>query len=390
MLKKYLLLTICLLIYLGMFFVPLSSVAEIAVVQSQSAIDALLKGTSPFQHHIMMLGVFPFIAAGLVFHVGGMLYSPWREMNHMGAKGASLQKSLKDKLTLLVWILMSAKISLGVDSSIAHFSQSFGTWLVFAELMCMYPVMKKLFSVVESIGLVSAPVTLFLGANIIMLILGDLVRVFSESLTEIGYWLFALSIVAALFCALLIVIFNKLSTKLSVYYTSGVTKAVVHAKLPVKINRTSVMPAIYTTFVVMIVLSVFGSGEMNPMVVFSNPIYFVAYCALIYSMTLLLNVHGLDPKRVASDMLSQGVVITSSKNKQLFKDNVAAITKEIRINSLYQALFLIFLVSVQAVWLNVVTIEPVNVLSYVGGIGLVILVNMFTDLIKNHKKLTQY
>lgn len=384
------LLSICLLVYLGMFFVPLSSVAEVVVVQSQSAINALLKGTSPFQYHIMMLGVFPFIAAGLIFHVGGMLYSPWREMSHMGAKGASLQKSLKDKLTLLVWILMSAKIAFGVDYSIVYFSPWTGSLLVFVELMCMYLVMKKLFTVVESIGLVSAPVTLFLGANIIMLILGDLVNVFSESLTEIAYWLFALSVITALFCAFLIVVFNKLSTKLSVYHTSGVTKSVVHTKLKVKINRTSVMPAIYTTFVVMIVMSTFGSSTMNPMVVFSHPIYFIAYCALLYGMTLLLNVHGLDPKRVAGAMLSQGIVISSSKNKQLFKDNVNSLTKEIRINSLYQSLFLIFLVSVQAVWLKTVMIEPVNVLSYVGGIGLVILVNLFTDLVKNHRKLTQY
>tara|TARA_B100000809_G_C15134382_1_gene529916 strand:- start:1025 stop:2197 length:1173 start_codon:yes stop_codon:yes gene_type:complete len=390
MFKKYLLLSICLLVYLGMFFVPLSSVAEVVVVQSQSAINSLLKGTSPFQYHIMMLGVFPFIAAGLIFHVGGMLYLPWREMNHMGAKGASLQKSLKDKLTLIVWIIMSVKISFGVDHSIVYFSSWAGSLLVFVELMCMYPVMKKLFTVVESIGLVSSAVTLFLGANIIMLILGDLVNVFSESLTDIGYWLFALSVITALVCALFIVIFNKLSTKLSVYYTSGVTKAVVHTKLPIKINRTSVMPAIYTTFVVMIIMYAFGSSTMNPMVVFNNPIYFIAYCSLLYAMTLLLNVHGLDPRRVAGDMLSQGIVISSSKNKQLFKDNVSSLTKEIRINSLYQSLFLIFLVSVQALWLNIVTIEPVNVLSYVGGIGLVILVNLFTDLVKNHKKLTQY
>jgi preprotein translocase subunit SecY len=389
MLKKYLLLTICLLIYLGMFFIPLSSVNDLTLVQSQSAINALLKGTSPYMYHAMMLGVFPFIAAGLVFHVGGMLYSPWREMNHMGAKGLSQQTALKDKLTLIVWVMMSAKISLGVDESIFTIP-SLGAWLVFGELMCMYPVMKKLFTVVEGIGLVSAPVTLFLGANIIMLILGDLVNVFSESLTEIGYWLFGLSVIAALVCALLIITFNKLSTKLNVYHASGVTKAIIRAKLPVKINRTSVMPAIYTMFVVMITLSVVDVGTLDPMVVFSDPIYFVIYCALLYSMTLLLNIHGLDPKRVAGNMLSQGVVVSSSKNKQLFKDNVATITKEIRINSLYQSLFLVFLLSVQACWLNTVTIEPVNVLSYVGGIGLVILVNLFTDLVKNHKKLTQY
>jgi len=388
MTKRYSLLALFVALYLVMFHVPMFSLNVIESTGASTAIDALLSGTSPYVYHLLLIGVGPFIAGGLIFHVISMGYRPWKTLSREGVKGIAKQKQITYRFALAAWAVMSLKTTLFLPEGAMKLSLGGFEYLVlFAELMAMYFVVKQVIKAIEATKLVSSGVTMLLGTNVLMLAAGDLFGAVTNHSGEIATWLIAFSLVCALVCILAILLTNKLSTKMKVFAVRKATSSPQVANIPLRINISGVMPVIYGMFIMMPVSILLMPEMKSPTEVFLEPLMLLFYIGLLFGLTLMLNRHTIDPEHQASSMVMDGLRVQGARNATLKEDNEKAISRAVWVNSIYYTAFLVFLLGVQAMWSTLVTFGSLNVLSYVGGIGLVIAVGLLTDMRKQYTKL---
>lgn len=381
--SRYGLLTVLVIIYQVLFFIPLQSAPTIELVEVNGILSDLVYGVSPYAFHYQSLGLIPFVFGTLIISVIGMGYTPWRDLDKMGSFGAEKKKKISGYFTYTFGLLMS----LGVASGTGYLFIEFRFWLVVLELMFALQTLKFIFDRVQKLKVASSGVGVFFGLNILTLFIRDLSSLLKIDYTpEMAIMLFGTAYLTAMTVYLTYrFIFGSLSE--DVILNKASQGSAVRAPLLLQYSQTGILPVIFA----MVVTSLFGA-YFFPSDTVSNPVFTNIYTVVMFAVMLFVVAfyftnEKVSPGDITKKLAIHGAVISGANPSESIRHTFNALKAARDKIVLIQVFFLFSMLVAQHIWTLWSQGEGFPTVGYVAGINWFLLLTVYADMSKQYDKL---
>lgn len=381
--SRYGLLTVLVIIYQVLFFIPLQSAHTIEVVESSGILSDLIYGVSPYAFHYQSLGLIPFVFGTLIISVVGVGYAPWRNLDKMGSFGVEKKKKISGYFTYAFGFLMS----LGVASGTGYLFFEFRFWLVVLELMFALQTLKFIFDQVQKLKVASSGVSVFFGLNIVTLFIRDL-----SSLLMVDYTLeMVIMFFGAVYLTAMTVfityrfIFGSLVEDITL--NKATQGNAVRAPLMFQYSQTGILPVIFAMVVTSLFSSYFFPSELMLNPVFTN-IYTVAmFLATLFLVAFYFTSEKVSPSDIVKKLAIHGAVISGVEPSQSIEHSFKSIRAARNKIVFIQVFFLFFMLVAQHVWTLWSQSAGFPAVGYVAGINWFLLLTVYADMYKQYDRL---
>jgi preprotein translocase subunit SecY len=194
------------------------------------------------------------------------------------------------------------------------------------------------------------------------------------------YWLIASLIVGlgSVFLILYSYHWKTHTTWISAISTSAKS---IHVNIPEKVMRGGVTPVIYVSFLTLpLMFWLYGAGATSAIV--DKPYWALIIFLLLYFLGYKLLLLQSSPEKLNDYCIRNGVVLANKESVEIY------LKRSCLLHARWTALYFTLLLVIGGMWSSL-SPGTLSSVSYVGGIGLIILVNTIKDLFLSNRKLIE-
>jgi preprotein translocase subunit SecY len=376
MAARYALLPLFVAFYYLPFFIPLYSVPadapfRVGIVPGME----WLQGMSAHAYHYMSIGIMPFIMGGILM---GLMQ--W-QTPALFARFAGDAKRQRLTQRCLVYVV-SAGMAGGMVHTMPDSAHLYHPSVTFAELMLSVVMLEQLISSMSQLRVASSPVSILLGLNIVSAISYAVyeVLVVGVSLQESG-WLIG-SVLFALLSAVAIWWIHQRWQHRHVWTAPGATDGVVHrAHVPVKIMRAGVTPLIYASFLVFPLMLWVSQSSSPVATLIASPGWLLLLAVIVGWFAYKLMMMPIKQSELEASSSAHGLALENSDTIRL----MSVFKRWCLQDALRVSLWFVLLMVIQGAW-TIVAPASLSGLQHIGGVGMVILVSVVTDMVNVYRK----
>tara|TARA_R110001583_G_scaffold4718_1_gene26866 strand:+ start:26081 stop:27250 length:1170 start_codon:yes stop_codon:yes gene_type:complete len=381
--NRYGLLTVFVIIYQILFFIPLQSAPAVDSIDINNSLTDLIYGVSPYVYHYQSLGLLPFVFGTLIISVVGIAYAPWRNLDKMGSLGATKKKKLSGYFTYAFGFAMS--LGVAANTGYLYFELSF--WLVVLELMFALQTLKFIFDQVQKLNVASSGVSVFFGLNILSLFVRDF-----SLLLKIEYTAQAATmLLGVIYLSAMTVyitykfIFGCLVKE--VLLNKATQGSSVRAPLLFQYTQTGILPVIFAMMLTSVVSTYFfpDGGAVNP--AFTNVFTFTFFILVLFAVAFYFTNEKISPNEILRKLAVHGAVISGEKPSRSIGHTLVELKKVRNKIVFIQVGFLLFMLVAQHQWALWSQSEEFPTVGYVAGINWFLLLTVYADMSKQYDKL---
>lgn len=375
--SRLIILAVLVVVYYGQFFVPLLSVEQISEGDAISIGLDWLSGFSVHEYHYLSIGIIPFIFSSIAIGVAKwQLPSLYQQLSSLEGGVESVGRILTYSFAVL--IVMFKIGSIPVEAIKYHIS------LVFVEMMFSVWCIEQILNHLKPLKLLSSPLMLFLGLNILGSIIFDIYSLNYSTFSQRDWVWFSVSLVICAFSVLFALFIMKWKEDVRfISSTNSVGKVVVQS-MSIKAMRAGITPVIYVMFILLPIAFLVDKTK-DPLTHFFNPLFLLAFFLTAWLVNYKLLLVALPMKEVTGFSSSKGIFHIKNNDVYDFSNELQAINlRQSRQMALSFSLFLL----ISGFWIEF-SPSALSSLSYVGGVGIIILINTIKDFGENTSKIKE-
>ncbi|USS94066.1 preprotein translocase subunit SecY [Buchnera aphidicola] len=399
--KRVLFLIFALIIFRLGSFIPIPGIDIFALSkllnhQEGTLVEMLniFSGGALSRASIFSLGIMPYISSSIIVQLLTFIYPSWKNLKKEGEVGRIKINQYTKNLTLVIAIIQASGISLSLSN---------------------IPGIRRLIFKLDAVFYITAIISLVTG-TIFLIWLGDLITengigngisvmifagivshlpvVISHTISELklGHFHFMLFILSLLFIFLIIffvVFIEKSQRKIPIYYSNQQQRYKMHltqvSHLPLKINMSGVIPAIFASSIILFPLTIiswlrdYHKNSLNFFnILFDNfqpgkSIYIIFYAISIIFFCFFYTNLAFNARETSENLKKSGAFIQGIRPGKNTSEYIQKIMFKLTfVNSIY-----IVLICLIPEFMRQVMHTP----FYFGGTSLLIVVVVIIDLI---------
>ncbi len=364
--------------YYAHFFIPIFSLTTSAPV-SGGGMPGLefLQGFAVYDYHYLSIGIMPFIFSSLVLQL-----IKWQIPDLFDKiSGGDGQAEWFQKIsTYVIASIMALVIVIKMPEERFLFHAS----LTFVELILTIASIEQLIKLLKPLNVISSPVMLFLGLNVFSSLVYNTATL-PYGLFDVVMWSqFALTLFLGALTVVLVYYSFKWKNDVVIGKAFNMSGAMSTKRIPYKVLRSGVSPVIYVSFL-FFPLVAWLYQEAPQKILIQEPWLIV----LFFLMTGYFS-KSLNKMNVRMDSLVEfghlNALVVCDEEKVSLKDRLSIMTSR---NAWLGGVWFTSLITTEALWMTLGD-RTFSGVGFVGGISVVLIMNVVLDLSKNYKTIREF
>lgn len=376
--SRYGLVLLALLGYYGHFFMPVWSLTLAPPAKDAGVMPGMefLQGFALFDYHYLSIGIIPFIFSGIITQVirwqAPSLFSRYA--------GPSGQGELLQRIFLYGISLVAAIV---IVNGIPEARFRFFPAITILELLLTVWSIEQLVNYLKPLNIISSPVMLFLGANVLSSITYSVVSLDFGSFGHMDWSYFLLSVALGLATLSLIIWSQFWGTKIVFARSISASGGAAYQPGKVKLLRAGITPVIYSTFILYPLIAWWYGGDPGTLII-EHPIWIAAFISIIAFFGHRLTMLSMPVTDMQDYASKQGVgIFYGTRFFSSLSDILIRLSWR---HAIIAALWFTTLILTQSAW-KMFAPETLSKIGFVGGIGVVLLVNVISDAKRHYLSL---
>jgi preprotein translocase subunit SecY len=364
--------------YYAHFFVPLLS-----LTRSDSSRDAgvvpgmdFLQGLVVYDYHYLSVGIIPFIMSSLILQLFRWQI-PEKIIVFSGADGN--YENFQRITTYIIAAVMSAVIVMGIPENRFEYHPL----VSFTELMLSVCSIDYIIRFIKPLKVISSPVMLFLGANVMGVMVNDYVSLEYDKFNHIDVSYFLLSTLLVVVTIVLAIWCYRMKRPIHIGRATRINGEYVAQRVDVPVFQSGLMPVIYASVITLPLVAYLHSGiEMPAELMFKAPYWYVFFGLLVYWFNCQFTLFQVSPDKIQRYCERNGIaVLVGSGVDASLSDTLISTIKK---NSILVAFIFSCLFLMQGAW-QASSPESLSHISVVGGVSFILLVSVVADAMAHYR-----
>jgi preprotein translocase subunit SecY len=335
-----------------------------------------LQGLAVYDYHYLTVGIIPFIMSSLILQLFRW-QMPGKISVFSGSKGD--YESFQRITTYIIAAVMSAVIVMGIPESRFEYHPI----VSFAELMLSVCSIDYIIRFIKPFKVISSPVMLFLGANVMGVMVNDYVSLGYDKFNHIDISYFLLSTLLVVVTIVLAIWCYKMKRPMHVGRTTRINGEYVAQRVDVPVFQSGLMPIIYASVITLPLVSYLHSGtELPAELMFKAPYWYALFGLLVYWFNYQFTLFQVSPDKIQRYCARKGIAVFVSDgvDASLSDTLISTIKKNSRLVAfIFSCLFLM-----QGAW-QALSPESLSHISVVGGVSFILLVSVVADAMAHYR-----